>query len=620
VTLATLAGGAAQQPVFRSSVDIIVVEAHVVDRTGGIARGLTPADFQVTIGGRAREVVSAELAEYENALAVPIDADISSNVVRGAIRTILIVVDQASLRPESRPVLESAKRWVATLGPSDRAGLVSLPGGPRVEFTTEHQRVIDMLGTIVAAPTTKSLPATLRNVSLWEGLRISEGDTIVQQQVVQRECRRDPSCPGEIQMAATDIALDAQYRVQAVLGPLRALMRALRLLPGPKHVVLLSSGWPIAERVVAAETSSIASEAAMSNVTVHSFTAEQWASSAATSRPSTTIAQDRTLLLTAVETISGATGGQAARLNDAGEGAFKTLSAGLTGYYRLGVKAEPEDLDGRPRAIGVKVTRPGVSLETHRKVMAGVRPAAIPADPTAALQSAIESAALKADVDLRCTSYVLHDENNARETVRVIVAGDVARASAGPATALAVIYDLDGKPMANAGQRLDVVTDAPARFQALLKVKPGSYRLRVAVRDVEGHIGTLERGIDARWLKAGEAETTGLVLYRVAAVTGSQPEPLFEGVSAGDRVVAQLAIGAPAGSAPSRVLLELTKAGEAAPLLTKNARMGQTPTGVTLAQEALPAALLTPGRYTLAATVQPGNVRFTRSFQVEPVR
>ena len=54
--------------------------------------------------------------------------------------------------------------------------------------------------------------------------------------------------------------------------------------------------------------------------------------------------------------------------------AFKALSAGLTGYYRLGVRAQPEDLDGRPRNISVKVTRPGLVLGTYRKVMAGVRP------------------------------------------------------------------------------------------------------------------------------------------------------------------------------------------------------------------------------------------------------
>ena len=513
-------------------------------------------------------------------------------------------------------MLLTAAKWVSALGPGDRVGLVTLPGGPRVEFTTEHQKIGDLLAQIVAAPTIRSLPATLRNVSTWEGLRISEGDIIVQRMVVQRECRGDPACIPEIEMAAKDIALDAQYRVQAVLGPLRALMKGLRLLPGPKHVVLLSSGWPISERVVADEMSSIAAEAALSNATVHSFTKEQWALEAANPRPSTTPAQDRMLLMTTVEMLSGATGGQATRLNDDGSIAFKALSTGLTGYYRLGVQAQPEDLDGRPRNISVKVTRPGVSLATYRKVMAGVRSETPPSDPTEALQTAVGRAALTMDLDVRCTAYVLHDENNGRDEVRVMVAGDVGRGAAGQAKMLAIVYDLDGKPVANGGQRLEIAVGDTARFHTVLKVKPGSYRVRVGVGDADGRIGTIERGVDARWLKAGNAETTGLVLYRLASTPGSAPEPLFDTVAVGDRVVVQLALGVKAGDVPTRVLLELTKAGEAAPLLTKNATMGQTPAGVTLAQEALPARLLTKGRYTLAASILPGDVRLTRSFAV----
>jgi VWFA-related protein len=613
----TLALGASQEPVFRASIDIIVVEAHVAEKDGSIARGLTAADFQVTIGGRSRAIESAELVEHENAPVTPIDPDISTNVVRGAARTILLVVDQASLRAEGRPVLETTKTWVATLGPGDRVGLVSLPGGPRVEFTTEHQQIVDMLGKITTAPAVKSLPATLRNVSTWEGLRISEGDTFVQQTVLQRECRRDPACPGEIQMAVNDIALDAQDRVQNVLGPLRSLMRGLRLLPGPKHVLLLSSGWPISERTVASEMGTMAAEAALSNATVHSFTTEQWALAAATMRPSTTPAQDRMLLMSSVEALAGATGGQSARLHADGAGAFKTLSAGLAGFYRLGVKAQAEDLDGRPHDIGIKVTRPGLVLGTYRKVMAGVRTEAPPSDPTEALQAAVTRAALATDLDVRCTSYVLHDEHNGRDSVRVMVAGDVARAAAGQARTLAVVYDLDGKPVANGGEQLDVAAGGAAPFQAVMKVRPGRYLLRVAVRDADGRIGTIERGLEARWVRAGVAETTGLVLYRLAA-RGGRPEPLFDAVSVGDRVVAQLALGVTPGAPPTRVRLELMKAGEAAPLLTRNATTGQTPAGVTLAQESLPATILTPGRYTLAATVQPGETRFTRSFTVRP--
>lgn len=607
---------AQQGPVFRSGVDILVVEAHAIDRSGAIAKGLTPGDFQVTLGGRSRRVVTADFVEYENAPAAPADPDISTNVVGGEARTILLVVDQASLHPEGRTVLDTAKRWVATLGPSDRVGLVTLPVGPRVEFTTGHHLITDMLGQIAGAPTAKSLPATIRNVSIWEGLRISEGDTFVHQTVLQRECRGDPSCPGDILMAVSDIALDARRRVQQVLGPLRSLLQGLRLLQGPKHVVLLSSGWPISERMVVTEMTAMAAEAALSNATVHTFTREQWALEAAASRPSTTPAQDRLLLMAAVETLSGATGGQFARLADDRAVAFRALSAALTGYYRLGVQALPEDLDGRPRSISVKVTRPGVELDRHRKVMAGFRPETPQLQPAQALEAAVGQAALATGLDVRCTAYVLHDENNGRDTVRVMAAGDVTRASAGRATALAVIYDLDGNPVANGGQQLDIVPGATARFHTVLKVKPGTYRVRIGVLDAGGRIGTIERSVDARWMKAGNAETTGLVLYRLAPTEGGPPEPLFDAVAMGDRVVAQLALGPTAGSAQTRVLLELTRAGEAAPLLTKNAMIGRTPAGVVLAQETLPARLLTPGRYTLAASVQPGDVRFTRSFGV----
>jgi hypothetical protein len=323
------------------------------------------------------------------------------------------------------------------------------------------------------------------------------------------------------------------------------------------------------------------------------------------------------LLMSSVEMIAGATGGQSARLTDDGAVAFKTLSAGLTGYYRLAVQSQPEDLDGRPHDITVKAIRPGVELGTYRKVMAGVRSEPAPAvGATEALQTALGRAALATDLDVRCTAYVLHDENNGREEVRVMVAGDVARGAAGQAKMLAIVYDLDGKPVANGGQRLDIAAGAAARFHSVLKVKPGSYRVRVGVDDADGRIGTIERGVDARWFEAGNAETTGLVLYRLASTEGSAPEPLFDTVAVGDRVVVQLALGVKAGDVPTRVLLELTKAGEAAPLLTKNATMGRTPAGVTLAQEALPARLLTKGQYTLAASILPGDVRLTRSFAV----
>lgn len=228
---------------FRSGVDIVVVEATVVDRDGAVARGLTSRDFHVEIGGDRREVVSADFVEYPRAPKIRVASDVSTNTDAAPARTIVLAVDHSSLRAESRDVLESAARWVSTLGERDRVGLVSLPPtGPRVEFTTEHGQVREALGRIALAPTVRTGAVTLRNVSVWEGLSINNGDTFVLGEVVARECRRgDFICPQDITMAAREIAQDAQFRVQTVLGTLRNLMQGLAALPGPKHMVLLLS-------------------------------------------------------------------------------------------------------------------------------------------------------------------------------------------------------------------------------------------------------------------------------------------------------------------------------------------------------------------------------------------
>ena len=54
-------------PTFRSSLDVIAVDVQVVDRSGVPVAGLGPEKFDVTINGRRRRVLSAELIESRSA-------------------------------------------------------------------------------------------------------------------------------------------------------------------------------------------------------------------------------------------------------------------------------------------------------------------------------------------------------------------------------------------------------------------------------------------------------------------------------------------------------------------------------------------------------------------------
>jgi VWFA-related protein len=329
-------------PRFRTEADVVVVEATVLDRKGAIVGGLGRADFQVEIGGKPREIVSVDLVEYappssDGATAAG-DPEITTNEPKESGRVILLVIDQASLASDARAVIGSAQKWVRSLPPKDLIGLLTFPApGPSVDFTADHAKVAEALGKVVGVGRTAP-PFQQYNISIWEAIRMDSQDLFVRSDVIGRECRANqPLCATEIEMQVKTMILDSQSHVQPVLRSLRATMRGLAKFPGPKHAVLLSSGWAMNERDASTEMGWVAADAARANVTIHTFTAEMWALAASRSRPSLRSIEDRNLLMNNVEMLSSMTGGRSVRLTGQADKAFASLSEGLSGYYRLGV-------------------------------------------------------------------------------------------------------------------------------------------------------------------------------------------------------------------------------------------------------------------------------------------
>ena len=449
-------------------------------------------------------------------------------------------------------------------------------------------------------------------------IRDRGGDSYIRNDVVTRECRGEPLCAPEVDMQAKTMAMDAQAVVQPVLRNLRAMVRALEVIPGPKHAVLLSSGWPIREADAATELGFVAEDAARANVIVHTFTAELWALAASRSRPSMRSIEDQNLLLNSVEMLSSLTGGRAVRLTGNGAQAFAALNSGLSGYYRLGVQALPEDLDGKTHKIGLKVSRPGATVASYRRILAATRAQpATAVDPQTQLRDALKGGPAQTSLGLRATSYVLHATTSARD-LRVVAVGDVSRASAGSAKAVAALYDLDGRPVTAMENTVDVPANGPGQLSIELTAPPGSYVLRIAVLDAEGHIGSLERLVEARWTKTGGVETPGLVLFRADRAARTGPRPVFDRVSAADELIAQVPLNGPVAEKKTQVVFEVVRSGSTAPLVRRTGRIAQTTGGTTVAQETMPASMLPPGRYTLSAHIS-GSGRgaaLTRSFTV----
>ena len=613
-----------QTPAFRTGTDLVIVEATIVDRAGTPVPRLGVADFAVEIDGRRRDIVSAEFVSppAPGAPAPSVDPDVSVNTAQAQGRTILFVIDQASLAQQSRSVLEAARRWVQTLAAGDRVGLVALPApGPRVEPTTLHVRVLEALGQ--TAPSEPALAfISIRNVSIWEALQIVDGDAATRLQVVARECTSgiDNQCPDEIDVASNDLAAMARARVQPVLSGLLQVLQSMVAIPGPKHIVLVSAGWPLLERSQASEIEPLATAAAAAQVMVHGFIAERPAFDASLGRPSPRQTADREMVMGSVETLAGWTGGQSARIVGTGESSFTRLTGALTGYYRLAVRPDRSDLDGRPHRIAVTIAKAGARVAGHRRFMAPAsQSAGAPtASPAQELRQAVRSGRVQTAFELRAATYVLGDAGTS-DRMRIFLAGDVARASPGPGQMHVAFFDQWGKPEAEGNQQIVVDANGMGRLGGSFAVPPGAFTMRMAVRDAQGGLGTLERTIDARWQIHGALRASSLALFRLGEGDAARPQPIVDRLARSDRLLMQVELVRADGVPPDArgAIFEIVRDGQAEPLMQLPADLARSGP-LAVVQQTVPATLLPPGDYRVQLRLAtPGDVSLSRRVHIE---
>ena len=158
--------------------------------------GAAAVRFRVQIGGKDREVVSAELVEYQTTASTPRRAtEQRRSPATPAHRAapIVIVIDQSSLESSSRGVLEGVKRWLATL-PADRSRrprvAAAARAARRVHDRARARHRGDRSDRSAATSAARPIPMGGKNVSLWEALRIADSDMTVRTEVIARECRR----------------------------------------------------------------------------------------------------------------------------------------------------------------------------------------------------------------------------------------------------------------------------------------------------------------------------------------------------------------------------------------------------------------------------------------------
>jgi VWFA-related protein len=364
-----LAQGQNEPPVFKSGVDVLSVDVQVVGKGGHPITGLGSDAFVVTVAGKKRRVVSAELVDVHQAAKAQLAAAPPAPRAPMAAETpapsngptYFLTIDCLSFEPtQTVPVIKMAKSFVSRLGPGERIGVFAYPTGPKVEATTNREEVLKALDQVYGqnypppgfTTETRPSPHTIVDSTDPHGARMGD---------VYR------------------IALQEEAQNTASIGMLSAFMRALRGLPGRKVVVLVSSGLISADKPglrpdLGEHGMAIGQEAAASNATIYSLFVDQtFLGYGAARRPlgmGERIGRDAEILNRYLDQVSGASGGaMLTSLSDDGTAAFNRILDETSSYYLLGVEAESSDRDGKPHALTVKTTAPGATVRARSWVM-----------------------------------------------------------------------------------------------------------------------------------------------------------------------------------------------------------------------------------------------------------
>jgi VWFA-related protein len=382
--LALGAAGAAfqdpQQPL-KSGVELIMVDTLVVDRKGEHIAGLTSQQFQVTIGGKRRTVVSADL--LDSATGLPRGAESGGRKpLSNPGNVYVLAVDQGSFRPVNAPaVVHAAREFLKRAHPNDYVGMISFPSpGVVIQPTRDRAELEAAIPNLVGFSALKqmrqfnyALADAIDSAAVGMGRSNDALDA-----VVNRNCQpNDLICARAVEMEMNETISILEMQAARSLAGVREVIGAVKDIPSRKTVVVLSAGIPSGDRSGvrmymrsdAVQAGKEAVEAGILLYTLHLNTA--FLDSFSPDAPSTqqTAMREASVYAKALETFNGEARGTFLEVNTGADFAIDRMMRETSAYYLLGVEVQEADRTGRPQRIEVKVNQRGASVRSRPSVV-----------------------------------------------------------------------------------------------------------------------------------------------------------------------------------------------------------------------------------------------------------
>jgi VWFA-related protein len=509
-----------QPPTFRTAVDLVSADVTVIDADGKPVRGLTAADFTLTVDGKPRKISTAEyIAQVRRETTTDrgsSPAAFSTNASGGG-RLIMLVVDQTSISPgRGRAALESASRFVSQLSPTDRVGVIGIPGiGAQIDFTNNHALIQATLPRLIGQA--EVFPTSYR-IGVSEAVAIQRGDRTALNELIERECnsqqsREDSeSCRSRIVADVAGLASLIRERTMNSVSAMRALVDRFANIPGPKTVVYLSEGLVVDNL---SELAWLGPAAAKVQMTIQVMQLDSPGADAALAAAPATPGRDRALAHEGLGLLAGTTRGGVFPIASTADIAFARLSDELAGYYLLGFEPEAAEKDGQPHKITIAVAgRSGSVVRARSEFSVDVR--RVKADDTL-LADALQSPLLATDIGLKLATFTFRDA--ASEKLRILMLAEIDRA-ANAEGHLALAYLLTNDKGQVLSTQIDRDLKAPVNPDTKLQTftgfvyseYEGPHILKIAVLDDKGRVGSVEHSFRPALSALGDLKSGDMLL------------------------------------------------------------------------------------------------------------
>jgi VWFA-related protein len=546
---------AQQQPpaaVFRSSREVITVDAIVRDKSGAVVRGLTAADFEIREDGQPQQILNfsfeeirekapnrietAELlagvdeklqeqvrptASAQPAAAAPAAAPINSETMAGR-RLITLLFDTSSMQPDDvQRAVDSAQKYVSEkMSPADLVAVVTINSSLNVltDFTADRARVASALARLGYTEGTATPPPDASTAASDEAAAASTDDTTT----------TDTS---DMDMFNNDIRLRALKTIADTLAPIEQ----------KKSIIYFSAGMQRSGQDNQVELRSAINSAVRANVSFYPIDtrglqavvpggdARQASGRGNAMFSGRGVAQQYDTLAGSQDTLTtlaANTGGRAfTDTNDFGE-AFARVQNDMSAYYLLAYSSSNTVHDGRYRRIEVRVKRSGLKVESRSGYYAErdfVHTSR--GDRETQLQDQLFAAVSATDVPVMVTAgwfRIAADKYYVPIAVAVPgsaipVGTDATKLSL---DVLGMVRDEQGRPLGRFRETMQLPPDADKTlagkqvlYQSGVTLPPGRYTVKAVVRENStGLMGTFEAPVVVPELKKEQMKVSSVVL------------------------------------------------------------------------------------------------------------